>query len=78
MHRYWDSCCNWMSPWGITLSIIGFILLLVLVIVIVMHFLKSNPHPGGTSPALDIAKIRLAKGEITQEEFEEIKKTLEN
>jgi len=78
MHRYLDSCCNWMSPLGITLSIIGFVLLIVLVIVMVMHLLKSNPSTGGTSPALDIAKMRLAKGEITQAEFEEIKKTLEN
>ncbi|OEF99230.1 hypothetical protein BHF71_09570 [Vulcanibacillus modesticaldus] len=57
---------------------------LILIGVIIYFVLKNSNRNGsiigtnktGSSDALEIAKQRLAKGEITPEEFEEIKKNL--
>jgi len=58
----------------IGLEILAFIVLVVLVIFLIRHLMRSSS--GNTSSALDIAKERLAKGEITLEQFEAIKKNI--
>jgi putative membrane protein len=61
----------------IILKIIVWILLIGLAYLLIKHLINRNKAHGveGKS-ALDIAKERYAKGEITKEEFEEIKKNL--
>ncbi len=57
---------------------IGIILIGVLIYFLLKNQNISIPNNNNSSmSALDIAKTRLAKGEITQEEFAEIKKNLE-
>lgn len=75
-----------MGPgWGMGLG--GGFLVLIIIIVIVgfgIYFIVKNSNNNdwnrsqkdSSADALDIAKKRLAKGEITTEEFEEIKKNL--
>ncbi len=56
----------------------------IIIIGLVVYFLLKGqngnrftaPQPVPNNEALDIAKSRLAKGEITTEEFETIKKSL--
>lgn len=59
---------------GIVIFWIPVILLIYLSIRDLINRSKTPVHEEKT--ALDIAKERYAKGEITKEEFEEIKKTL--
>jgi putative membrane protein len=53
------------------------IVIIVLAYFLIKSLIKQNKNQGvvGKS-ALDIAKVRYAKGEITKEELEEIKKNL--
>ena len=52
-------------------------LLLLLIIGIVLYFIFGKKHKTKHSKsALDMAKERYAKGEITKEEFEQIKKDI--
>jgi len=65
-----------MPPWNgwwIAPEILGFILVVVLAAVLIRHFTKSSPQHLGPPTALEIAKARLAKGEITPEEFAAMK-----
>jgi len=49
----------------------------IIVIVLVLRLIFGTRYGGGGNKAIDIAKERYAKGEITKKEFEEIKKNLE-
>ncbi|ANU26256.1 SHOCT domain-containing protein [Planococcus versutus] len=66
--------------WGMGGGFLMFFLLLVIVGAIVYYVMKNNnanrSQKNTGDDAMEIAKKRLAKGEITTEEFEEIKKTL--
>jgi putative membrane protein len=44
----------------------------------VRYFQKKNFDPAGKESPLDIAKSRYARGEITKEQFEALKKDLAN
>jgi uncharacterized membrane protein len=57
-------------------EILGFIFLVVVAIFLIRHFMKSSSRPAETPTALDIARARLAKGEITPEEFAAMKDLL--
>ena len=62
--------------WGIFMMLF-WVVVLVAIIYVVVRLLKS--HEAGTnqkSNPLDIAKERYAKGEITKEQFEQLKKDL--
>jgi putative membrane protein len=48
----------------------------VLAYLLIKHLINHKTRGGGGKSALDIAKERSAKGEITKEEFEELKKNL--
>jgi len=72
---YWDDRC--------ILGIGLFIMILILVLVIggIVFFIKivtsgSRKKPETTDSILEILKTRCAKGEITREEFEQMKKDL--
>lgn len=72
MYRYWNGNYDMMGPysgWWFALEILGFILLAIVVVSLFRSYLKHTAHIQGPPSALDIAKARLAKGEITPEEF---------
>ena len=58
----------------VILPMVGIIFLILYIVI------RETSHPGKTesqSKALEILKERLAKGEITQEEYQKLKKELE-
>jgi len=72
--------CGWSGGGffggGIFMIIIN-VLLVLLVIFLAVKFFRGGSITGGNNETpLDILKKRLAKGEITKEEFEELKKVL--
>jgi len=66
-----------MGYGGIFFGLLFWILLIVLAYLLIRWFVEQNKtRRGEEKSALDIAKERYAKGEITEEEFEEMKKRL--
>lgn len=62
--------------WGALMIVLWF-LFFILVAVIVARLVRGREAgPAGKSDPLDIAKERYAKGEITKEQFEQLKKDL--
>lgn len=56
-----------------------FVIVIGLIIYFIIGNTKSNRYTGGFSEtSLDIIKKRFAKGEITEEEFEKMKKALKS
>jgi uncharacterized membrane protein len=64
------------SGWWIVVQVVVFLLLIGLALVLLRYFTGKTSRNETTPDALDIAKMRLAKGEITPEEFAEIKNKL--
>jgi len=65
-----------MHDWGIGLEILAFAFLAIFLIILYRNYLKSTRVEAPPS-ALDVAKMRLAKGEITPEEFATMKDHLQ-
>lgn len=63
----------WMHGIGMAVSAAIFVLLIVLSYKLIKNWLANKTTPAN---ALEIAKARFAKGEITKEELKEIKKEL--
>ena len=65
---------------GIILSFIFFILIIIGIILLIVWLVKRTTHSGiegkTGSKALDILKERYARGEITKDQYESIKKDL--
>jgi putative membrane protein len=71
----WEWNGGWMWLGGLMMIIFW----VVVILLIVWLVRRSSGHSMGmthNSDALSIAKMRYAKGEISQEEFEKIKKNL--
>jgi putative membrane protein len=70
-----------MMVWGVFGSLLGLLLifLFVVAVVAVVRWMWGNKEAlsTGRENALDILKKRYAKGEISKEEFERIKKDIE-
>lgn len=64
------------GEWWMWLFMIIFWIAVIFFVVWAVRRFGQNPSMGGGSNALDIAKARYAKGEISHEEFEKIKKNL--
>ena len=72
----WDQMMNFGYGGGIFMMFM-FAIVIGLIIYFIISNTKSNRYTGGDSEtSLDIAKERFAKGEITEEEFEKMKKAL--
>jgi putative membrane protein len=79
---------HWGMGFGFGWAILGAIIMVIFWVAVIWlivwaikrasHHTYSNYPPGTTGPMtpLDIAKERYAKGEITKEQFDEIKKNL--
>ncbi len=71
----WDAGIGWWWVFGGVFMLLFWVGLIVLIVWGVMKIVRG----GGSAPKsepLDIAKERYAKGEISKEEFEQIKKDL--
>ena len=81
MMDYWDGY-NMMSGYGgfSALAFLFHLILLVVVIagvIVLVKFLsQSTQHHDSTNSALDVLKRRYAKGEITKQEFDGMKKDI--
>jgi len=76
---YWHEGMGWWMVFGGILMVLfwgGLIGLVVWGISRLIQRSDSGPSSGQRRDALDIAKERYAKGEISREEFERIKKDL--
>ncbi len=67
-----------MGYGGMFFGLLFWIFIIVLAYLLIKWFVEQNrTRSGEEKSALDIAKERYAKGEITEEEFEEMRKRLE-
>ena len=72
----WNQMMNFGS--GGIFMMFMFAIVIGLIIYFIITNTKSNRYTGGFSEtSLDIVKERFAKGEITEKEFEKMKKALE-
>jgi putative membrane protein len=67
--HYW-----WGGGWGMFPLMVPFFMIILIVAVLVLLFGRRGGQ--GQESAMDILKKRYAKGEISKEEFEQIKKDL--
>ena len=80
MYRYGYGPNGGMMPlngWHFGLECLAFIFLVIFVIIVYRNHLKHVARIEGPPTALEIAKKRLAKGEITPEEFAAMKEHLQ-
>lgn len=67
-----------MGSGGMFFGLIFWIIIIIGAYLLIKWFVEQNKtHGGEEKSALDIAKERYARGEITKEEYEEIKKSLD-
>ncbi|MBI2831451.1 MAG: SHOCT domain-containing protein [Chloroflexi bacterium] len=67
---------GWWGLAGAVLTVIFWIAIIWLIVWGVKRFSGGRPGGGRERTPLDIAKERYAKGEITREQFEQLKKDL--
>ena len=66
----------WWGGWGMFPLVMPFFMILLVIAVLYLLFSRRGGDGQGQESALDILKKRYAKGEISQEEFERIKKDI--
>ena len=70
-----------MMLWGLVSFLFGLVLIFLFIIAVVAAvkwvWTRIPPVLGGGESAADILKRRYARGEITKEEFERVKKDIE-
>lgn len=62
--------------WGIVMMFFWLVFFIVIALVAVRVLRHNGPHAHGGRDPVDIAKERYAKGEITKEEFDQLKRDL--
>jgi uncharacterized membrane protein len=77
-------CCGWMGPgmmgrwgWGPWAGGVGWIAMLLVLAGIVLVVLALTRREARSDEAVEILRRRLASGEITREQYEELRKTLQ-
>lgn len=71
----WDCGAGWWWAFGGVSMILLWVGLIVLLVWVVMKVVKGSSNES-KGDAMDIARERYAKGEISKEEFEQIKQDL--
>lgn len=67
----------WGHMWGGPIVWILFLIIIVLVVIVILNRGKSAPERNKLQEtALDILKKRYARGEITKEEYEQMKEEI--
>lgn len=86
---FWERFTGMGHFWGGGMFIFPILMLVVVLIIVYMIFGRGDFRPpwqdsgqypkigGASEPALDILKKRYAKGEISKDEFEQMKKDLQ-
>ncbi|PTQ81421.1 putative membrane protein [Trichococcus patagoniensis] len=73
---------NMMGGWGIFMMIILLVILIVIIVYVVMKLVQGGNNAGTTSngrdEALEILNQRYAKGELSDEEYQQKKKILKS
>lgn len=72
---YWGDFGGWWMVLGMIFMVIFWGGIIALVVWVIRRMTRQGPSSDGRTP-LDIAKERYARGEITREQFEQIKKDL--
>jgi putative membrane protein len=72
---YWGNGGGWWMIPGMIMMVVFWIGIIWLVVWGVRRW-NHHTYPANNMTPLDISKTRYAKGEITREQFEEIKKNL--
>ncbi|MGA9186984.1 MAG: SHOCT domain-containing protein [Methanosarcina sp.] len=65
-----------MGYGGMFFGLLFWIIIIVVAYLLIKQLIEQNKSRGEEKSALDVAKERYAKGEITKEELEEMKKHL--
>jgi putative membrane protein len=80
MGPFWGSRWDGFGPFMMLPMMLFWLLIIVIGILLVRKLWREshdNEVPAASKTALDILKERYAKGEISKEEFEQIKKDIE-
>ena len=68
------------NPIGMILTLVFWVLIIAGIVLLVVWLVRNTGRAGLSAssgdPALDILRARYAKGEITKEQFEEMRRTL--
>jgi putative membrane protein len=67
---------GWMNGWGMGFGMILWLLILALIIVGVVWLVRSQPIGQHRSTGLDVLQERYARGEITRDEYLQMKRDL--
>ena len=71
----WGAGMGWWMGFGVIWMILFWGVIIALIVWAVKRF-TGSPDSNRNNEALDIARERYARGDISKEEFEQIKKTL--
>jgi putative membrane protein len=75
MFHMWDTGFGWWMGFGVIWMVLFWGAIIAVVIWGVRRLTRSHDSDGKSRP-VDIARERYARGEITKEEFDQIKKDL--
>ena len=73
---YWNQGMGWWMMFGGVWLLLFLVGIVILVVWVIKRVSGSGSSTAGRRDSLDIAKERYARGEITKEEFEQLKKDL--
>ena len=76
MNYYYPMMNGYDWGWGFIMMFVWLISLIVLVVVVLRLLKGHESNASRRADPLDIAKERYAKGEITKDQFEQLKKDL--
>jgi putative membrane protein len=73
----WGGYGNGHDVWGFLFMFFVMVLIVVGIVIVVRSVSRDAHHTGHNEDALDVLKKRYAKGDISKEEFDRIKKDIQ-